>query len=419
MSLASVMQSEKELLLPTYDRHKILFEKGRGVYLWDSEGNRYLDFLSGIGVNALGHGHPAVKAVLMRQAGKLIHVSNLFFHEYQAELAKRLTKISGLDRAFFCNSGTEAWEGALKMARAHARAQNNNGHKAKWRLLALENSFHGRTFGALATTGQEKYRHPFAPLMPGVNFVAFNDVNDLKRQFDGSVCAICVESVQGEGGIRPLSREFFQAARELSESTGALLLVDEIQSGLGRTGRYFAYQHYGIKPDIVTVAKPLAAGLPLGAILTTNLAASGMHPGLHGTTFGGGPLACAVAIEFLRILDGMMGHIRELGDYFHAELDTLKSKRSSVLEVRGMGLMLAAELDSSATAKAVVAQLLQRGILINRTHETVLRFLPPYIIEKKHVDQVIRELDSALSAGSAKPILAMKMKQRESKKRRH
>ena len=405
MSLASVMRSEQELLLPTYDRHKILFEKGRGVYLWDSLGNRYLDFLSGIGVNALGHGHPAIKAVLTRQAGKLIHVSNLFFHEYQAELAKRLTKISGLDRAFFCNSGTEAWEGALKIARAHARSQNNNGHKAKWRVLALDNSFHGRTFGSLATTGQEKYRHPFMPLMPGVNFVAFNDVEDLKRQFDGSVCAICVETIQGEGGICPLSREFLQTARQLSQRTGALLLIDEIQSGLGRTGRYFAYQHYGIKPDIVTVAKPLAAGLPLGAILTTNLAASGMHPGMHGTTFGGGPLACAVAIEFLRILDGMMGHIRELGEYFHTELETLKSKHASIREVRGLGLMLGAELDSSDTAKAVVAQLLQRGILINRTHETVLRFLPPYIIEKKHVDQVIRELDLALGSHTAKPVL--------------
>src|SRR5450631_1760705 len=415
MSLASVMRSEQELLLPTYDRHKILFEKGRGVYLWDSLGNRYLDFLSGIGVNALGHGHPAIRAVLTRQAGRLIHVSNLFFHEYQAELAKRLTKISGLDRAFFCNSGTEAWEGALKLARAHARAQNNNGHKAKWRVLALENSFHGRTFGSLATTGQEKYRRPFMPLMPGVNFVAFNDVEDLKRQFDGSVCAICVETIQGEGGIHPLSPEFLQAARQLSERTGALLLIDEIQSGLGRTGRYFAYQHYGIKPDIVTVAKPLAAGLPLGAILTTNLAASGMHPGMHGTTFGGGPLACAVAIEFLRILDGMMGHIRELSDYFHAELETLKSKHSAIREVRGMGLMLGAELNSSETAKAVVGQLLQRGVLINRTHETVLRFLPPYIIEKKHVDQVIRELDSELSSNSAKPALQM----RKSTKRSH
>jgi acetylornithine/N-succinyldiaminopimelate aminotransferase len=397
MSLASVSKSEDKLLLHTYDRHKILFEKGRGLYLWDSKGNRYLDFLSGIGVNALGHGHPAIRKTLLRQADKLIHVSNLFFHEYQAELAKKLTKISGLDRAFFCNSGTEAWEGALKLARAYARSKNNNGHKAKWRLLALENSFHGRTFGSLATTGQEKYRQPFAPMMPGVGFVAFNDVEDLKRQFDGSVCAICLETIQGEGGIRPLSPEFLQTARELTKRTGALLILDEIQCGLGRTGKYFAYQHYGIKPDVITVAKPLAAGLPLGAILTTNEVASGFHPGMHGTTFGGGPLACAVAIEFLNRLDGLLGHVKQLGGYFHSKLQGLKSRHSSVREVRGMGLMLGLELDKGDTAKAVVAQLLKQGILINRTHETVLRFLPPYIIQKKHVDQVVRALDAALT----------------------
>jgi acetylornithine/N-succinyldiaminopimelate aminotransferase len=401
MSLASVSKSEDKLLLHTYDRHKILFEKGRGLYLWDSEGNRYLDFLSGIGVNALGHGHPAIRKTLQRQASKLIHVSNLFFHEYQAELAKKLTKISCMDRAFFCNSGTEAWEGALKLARAYARAQNNNGHKAKWRLLALENSFHGRTFGSLATTGQEKYRQPFAPMMPGVGFVAFNDVEDLKRQFDGSVCAICLETIQGEGGIRPLSPEFLQTARDLTQRTGALLILDEIQCGLGRTGKYFAYQHYGIKPDVITVAKPLAAGLPLGAILTTNQVASGFHPGMHGTTFGGGPLACAVAIEFLRILDGLLGHVKEVGGYFYVKLEGLKVRHGSIREVRGMGLMLGLDLDSADTAKVVVAQLLQQGILINRTHETVLRFLPPYIIQKKHVDQVVRALDSALAANPA------------------
>src|SRR5213082_780788 len=397
MTLSSVMQAEQKLLLPTYDRQKVLFTRGRGVYLWDSKGKRYLDFLSGIGVNALGHGHPAIQKVLKQQAGKLIHVSNLFFHEYQAELAKRLTKISGLDRAFFCNSGTEAWEGALKLARAYARTQNNNGHKAKWRLLALENSFHGRTFGSLATTGQEKYRHPFAPLVPGVGFVAFNDSEDLKRQFDGSVCAICLETIQGEGGIRPLSPEFLQTARQLCDRTGALLILDEIQCGLGRTGEYFAYQHYGVQPDIVTVAKPLAAGLPLGAILTTNHVASGMHPGMHGTTFGGGPLACAVAIEFLRTLDGLLDHIREVGDYFRAGLEDMRTKHSGVREVRGMGLMMGMDLHSAETAKAVVAQLLQQGILINRTNETVLRFLPPYIIQKKHVDEVIRALDAALT----------------------
>jgi acetylornithine/N-succinyldiaminopimelate aminotransferase len=401
--LEAVSRSEEKLLLPTYDRQQVLFTRGKGVYLWDSRGKKYLDFLSGIGVNALGHGHPAIQKVIKRQAGKLIHVSNLFFHEYQSELAKRLTKISGLDRAFFCNSGTEAWEGALKLARAFARVNNNNGHKAKWRLLALENSFHGRTFGALSTTGQEKYRHPFAPLVPGVSFVAFDDVNDLKRQFDGSVCAICLETIQGEGGIRPLSREFLQTAKELTGQTGALLLLDEIQCGLGRTGEYFAYEHFAVKPDIVTVAKPLAAGLPLGAILTTNRVAGGMHPGMHGTTFGGGPLACAVAIEFLRILDKLLPQINKTGDYFQGQLNDLRFKHSSVKEVRGMGLMLGMELDSAEVAKSVLNQLLARGILINRTHDTVLRFLPPYIIQKKHVDEVVRALDVALGAGSGKP----------------
>src|SRR5438046_6945533 len=397
MNLATVMRSEQKLLLPTYDRQKVLFTSGRGVYLWDSRGNRYLDFLRGIGVNALGHAHPAITRALKKQSSRLIHVSNLFYHEYQAELAKRLTKISGLDKAFFCNSGTEAWEGALKLSRALARVENNNGHKAKWRLLALENSFHGRTFGSLATTGQEKYRHPFAPLVPGVGFVAFNDTEDLKRQFDGSVCAICLETIQGEGGIRPLSQEFLQLARQLSERTGALLILDEIQCGLGRTGRYFAYQHYGVNPDIVTVAKPLAAGLPLGAILTTNRVASGMHPGMHGTTFGGGPLACAVAIEFLRTLDGLLDHIREVGDYFRAGLEDMRTKYMCIREVRGLGLMLGMELDSADNAKAVVQQLLQKGILINATQEKVLRFLPPYIIQQTHVDEVIHALDAALT----------------------
>ena len=398
MSLATVIRAEQKLLLPTYDRHKILFSRGRGVYLWDSKGKRYLDFLSGIGVNALGHAHPAIQKVLKQQAGKLIHTSNLFYHQYQAELAKRLTRISGLDRAFFCNSGTEAWEGALKLARAYARVNNSNGHKAKWRLLALENSFHGRTFGALATTGQEKYRHPFAPLVPGVNFVACNDVQDLKRQFDGSVCALCLETIQGEGGINPVSPEFLQLARELTTKGGALLILDEIQCGLGRTGKYFAYQHYGIIPDIVTVAKPLAAGLPLGALLTTDRVATGMHPGLHGTTFGGGPLACAVAIEFLRQLDGLLGQVSRLGKYFLCRLQHLQAKHAAVKAVRGMGLMLAIDLDSSDTAKAIVNQLLGKGILINRTHDTVLRFLPPYIIEEKHIDEVVYALDRALSS---------------------
>jgi len=396
MSLASVSRMEAKLLLPTYERQPILFVRGRGVYLWDSRGQRYLDFLSGIGVNALGHNHPAIQAAIKRQAGRLIHVSNLFFHEYQAELARLLTEISGLDRAFFCNSGTEAWEGALKLARAFAQMKNRNGSKSKTRILAMDNSFHGRTFGALATTGQPKYRAPFVPLVPGVSFVKFNDLDDLRRKFDASVCAVCIETIQGEGGIRPVNREFLKLAARLTKQSGALLVLDEIQCGLGRTGRHFAYQHYGVRPDVVAVAKPLACGLPLGAILTTERVAECMHSGMHGTTFGGGPLACVVAIEFLREEKKLLKHVRALGKYFHAALAALDKKHKSIQDVRGAGLMQAVEVDSPELAKAVTKQLLQEGIIINRTHETVLRFLPPYVIQKKHVDQLVKALDVAL-----------------------
>jgi acetylornithine aminotransferase/acetylornithine/N-succinyldiaminopimelate aminotransferase len=306
--------------------------------------------------------------------------------------------MSGLDRAFFCNSGTEACEGALKLARAFAQMNNRNGHRPKWRILAMENSFHGRTFGALAMTGQKKYRTPFAPLMPGVQFVKFNDVGDLERKFDSSVCAVCIETIQGEGGVDPVDAKFLALARKLTERSGALLLLDEIQCGLGRTGRHFAYQHYGVVPDVVMVAKPLAAGLPLGAILTTERVAACMHPGMHGTTFGGGPLACAVAIEFLREELRLLKHVGALGGYFHAALQGLDRKHSSIQDVRGAGLMQAIELDSADLAKAVLKKLLEEGIIINRTHDTVLRFLPPYIIQKKHVDQVIAALDRALDA---------------------
>jgi acetylornithine aminotransferase/acetylornithine/N-succinyldiaminopimelate aminotransferase len=235
-----------------------------------------------------------------------------------------------------------------------------------------------------------------------VEFVAFNDVEDLKRRFDSSVCAVCLETIQGEGGISPISPKFLRLARQLTKRSGALLILDEIQCGLGRTGRYFAYEHYGVTPDIVTVAKPLAAGLPLGAVLTTERVARAMHPGMHGTTFGGGPLACAVAIEFLRVLDQNLDHIEEVGEYFRAQLEWLQVRHSCVREVRGLGLMLAMELDSAESAKAVVARLLSQGILINRTHETALRFLPPYIITPQHVDQVVQALDSALGSVAKK-----------------
>jgi len=398
ITLDSVKQTESKFLVPTYDRQPVLFVRGAGVYLWDSTGKKYLDFFSGLGVNALGHNHPAIQKVIRRQAGRLIHLSNLFFNEYQGELARHLTKIAGLDRAFFSNSGTEAWEGALKLTRLFAEANRGNGKKPKSRILALEGSFHGRTLGSVSTTGQKKYRAPFAPLLPGVQFVKFNDVADLARKFDESVIAVCLETIQGEGGVQPVTREFLEAARQLTARSGALLLLDEIQCGLGRTGRHFAYQHYGVLPDVVTVAKPLAAGLPLGAILTTEKVAESMRPGLHGTTFGGGPLACAVALEFLRQEQRLLQHVGSVGKYFHAALLSLDKKHSSIQDVRGAGLMQAVELDSADRAKAVVKRLLAEGIIINRTHETVLRLLPPYIIQRKHVDALVEALDRALGA---------------------
>src|ERR1700678_534911 len=402
MKLEAIQAAEARLLLPTYERNPILFVEGQGMHLIDESGERYLDLLSGIGVNALGYAHPAVTRTIEQQSRKLVHISNLYFHQGQAELALRLTEISGLDRVFFCNSGTEAWEGALKLARSFAQTNNQHGHtrnrSSKTRILAMETSFHGRPFGALATTGQPKYRAPFVPLLPGVTFVKFNDLEDLQRNFDAEVCAVCIETIQGEGGICPVDREFLALAARLTKQSGALLVVDEIQSGLGRTGRHFAYQHYDVLPDVVTVAKPLACGLPLGAVLTTERVASCMHPGMHGTTFGGGPLACAVAIEFLREEKKLLKHVRALGKYFHASLQALDKQHQSILDVRGAGLMQALELDSPELAKAVARRLLEEGIIINRTHETVLRFLPPYIIQKKHVDQLVQALNSALSA---------------------
>ena len=399
MKLASIQAAEKTLLLQTYQRTPVLFVSGSGVFLRDEQGNDYLDLLSGIGVSALGYAHPAVEAAIATQSKKLLHTSNLFYHEYTAELALRLTEISGLDRVFFCNSGTEAWEAALKLARAHAGLLRGEGKKVGTRFLAVEQSFHGRTMGALATTHKEKYRAPFEPLMGCVEFVRFDDVADLRAKFSDEVCGICIEAVQGEGGVRPVSKEFFAAARELCDSTGALLLADEIQSGLGRTGEWFAYQHFGILPDIATLAKPIANGLPMGAMLCTDEAARAFAPGMHGTTFGGGPLVCAVAI---RVIDTMkqtnlLAHVRAVGGYFKQQLEGLGLRHDCITAVRGMGLMLGIELDSEELATRAVSEMMGQHIVINRTSETVLRFLPPYILERAHVDRAIAALDGILT----------------------
>ncbi len=402
MNLASIQAAEKKLLLNTYERNPILFTGGHGVYLRDGEGNDYLDLLSGIGVSALGYGNPAVERTIAEQSKKLLHTSNLFFHLWTAELAVRLTEISGLDRVFLCNSGTEAWEAALKLARAHAEKNRAVGGRLGTRFLALEHSFHGRTMGSVATTHKERYRMPFAPVMPDVDFVRFNDIDDLRAHFSGDVCAILIEVVQGEGGIHPVSKEFFEAARQLCDSTGALLIADEIQCGFGRTGKWFGYQHFDILPDVITIAKPLAGGLPIGAMLCNDRAAAAMTPGMHGTTFGGGPLACAVACtvidEMKRIL--LLQHVAETGGYFMDQLRHLAIKHSCIREVRGLGLMIGLDLDSEELAKTVAAAMLERRIILNRTSETVLRFLPPYILERKHVDIAVAALDSILTNAS-------------------
>jgi acetylornithine/N-succinyldiaminopimelate aminotransferase len=400
MKLASIRAAESKLLLQTYERNPYLFVSGKGVYLRDENGHDYLDLLSGIGVSALGYGHPAVEEAIVRQSKRLIHTSNLFFHEHTAELALRLTEISGLDRVFLCNSGTEAMEAALKLARAHAGHLRAKARSIGTKFLAVEHSFHGRSMGAVATTHKLKYREPFEPVMPGVEFVRFNDVDDLRAKFSDDICAICIEPVQGEGGIHPISREFFATARELCNSTGALLLADEIQSGLGRTGKWFAYQHYGILPDVTTLAKPIANGIPMGAMLCTNAAAEAFTPGMHGTTFGGGPLACAVAIAVIDTIrrDDLLKHIHDVGEFFHEELSKLAARHECIADVRGIGLMLGAELNSADLAKQVAAQLMDRHIIVNRTSETVLRFLPPFILERKHVETAIKALDEIVSA---------------------
>jgi acetylornithine aminotransferase/acetylornithine/N-succinyldiaminopimelate aminotransferase len=401
--LDQIMAAESRLLLPTYERNPILFISGEGVHLIDEQGESYLDLLSGIGVNALGYGNPVIEKAIARQSRALIHTSNLFYHEGQAELALRLTEQTGLDRCFFANTGTEAWEGALKLARAYAGLRRGEGANIGTKFLALEQSFHGRTFGSVSTTHKAKYREPFGPVVPGVEFVRFNDVADLRAKFSNEVCAILVEAIQGEGGIRPLSQEFFAEARALASSTGALLIADEIQAGMGRTGKWCAYLHYEILPDVTTLAKPLAGGLPLGAVLCTEEVARAIHAGMHGTTFGGGPLACAVAIAVIDHIERerLLENATAVGGYFQKRLRELATRHDSIVDVRGKGLMLAAELDSTDLAKLTVAEMLKRRILINCTSDTVLRFLPPYILEREHVDQAIDALDAIFTEHAA------------------
>ena len=400
MNLKQVSEKEKDFLIPTYQRLPVMMVRGEGCSLFDDEGKEYLDFLGGLGVNALGHAHPEILSILRDSSQTILHVSNLIYHAYQAPLAECLARLSGLDRAFFTASGTEAVEGALKLARSYARKQHGGGSFERFEVLALENSFHGRTAGALSATWPEKYRAPFEPLVPGMRFVSPTDVEGLEKQFSPRVCAFLIEVIQGEGGIVPLSREFLGKAQELCRRTGALLICDEIQSGLGRTGQPFAYQKFGLEPDIVLVAKSLAGGLPLGAILARGNVAQVFQPGSHGSTFGGGPLQCRLAVKFLEILGRprFLEHVREMSDYFRSRLDELQEEIPAVREVRGEGLMLALVLEFPG--KGIVQALLEAGFLINCTQEKVLRFLPPLIIEREHVDRLVPPLRKALDSAA-------------------
>jgi acetylornithine aminotransferase/acetylornithine/N-succinyldiaminopimelate aminotransferase len=397
---ARLADAEK-FLLPTYKRLPIVMTHGRGAYVFDSTGKKYLDFLSGIAVNALGHAHPCIVKVIRREAARAIHLSNLYHHAFQGPLARKLAEWSGMDRVFFTNSGTEAIDGAMKLARLLGRNPEapTNAPAKKHRFLALENSFHGRTFGAISVTATEKYRLPFAPVVPGVEFVRFNDVADLEAKFDDTVCAILIETVQGEGGIYPVSEAFWNRARALTTQHGALLIAD-IQCGLGRTGRYFAYQKFSSKPDIAVIAKPLAAGLPLGAILTTEAVASRVSPGMHGTTFGGGPLACAVALEFLGIVEEekILENIRARGAELREGLSKLAAKFAFIREIRAEGLMIGIEL--SVEGAPFVNEAMQRGLLINCTHDFTLRLLPPFIITKAQVREFLKLFELVLAKTS-------------------
>jgi len=367
------------------------------VFLYDLEDRRYLDFVSGLGVNALGHAHPRIVKTIREQAGKLIHVSNLYYHEYQGVLAEKLCTLAGSSfgnaRAFFSNSGTEAIEGSIKLARL---AGHRTGGEAKSRLVALHGSYHGRTFGALSLTGQEKHRKGFEPLLEEVTFVKQNDVEGLRAAVDDNTCAIVLEPIFGEGGIYECSVEFLRECRALADRFKVALIFDEIQCGLGRTGSMFAFQSFGVTPDIVAIAKPIAAGLPLGAFIAKEEFANAISPGQHGTTFGGGPLACRVALEFLAIVEDekLLDNVNKVGAYLQQELKTIVEKNAAAKEVRGRGFIQGINLE--IPARPIVDAALAEGVLFNSTQDTVVRFLPPFLLEEKHVDKGIRVLKRLL-----------------------
>jgi acetylornithine/N-succinyldiaminopimelate aminotransferase len=394
---AEVAQLEAQYLIPTYARSPVMFVRGKASTLYDDTGKAYLDFISGIGVNVLGYDHPRVRRVL-REQGDLLHTSNLYYHPYQGQLAERLAQASGMARVFFGNTGTEVVEGALKLARAW---QRRHGREDKTEFISLINSFHGRTMGALSITAQEKYRKPFEPLIPGVRYLDPNDARDdyaaAREAINERTAAVIIETIQGEGGVLPINDDFLKTVRARCDEVDALLILDEVQCGLGRTGHVFAFENTSVKPDVLCVAKPLGLGVPLGAFIVNERAADGLQPGDHGTTFGGGPLACRLSLEFLQMLEeeNLMQRVTEVGGFFRKKLRRLQREQpGAIKDVRGLGLMVGAEL--SFAGKGVVTKMLERGFLMNCTHDTVLRFLPPYIIKKAEITALITNLAEVL-----------------------
>jgi predicted acetylornithine/succinylornithine family transaminase len=393
-----IAERERQFLLQTYNRYPIVLARGKGVFLYDIEDKRYLDFVSGLGVNALGHAHPRIVKAIREQAARLVHVSNLYYHEYQGPLAEKLCALAAgastqKFRAFFSNSGTEAIEGSIKLARL---AGHRAGGEAKCRLVALEGSYHGRTFGALSLTGQDKHRKGFEPLLEDVTFVKQNDVDGLRAAVNDNTCAIVLEPIFGEGGIYECTPEFLRECRALADRHKVALIFDEIQCGLGRTGTIFAFQSFDVMPDIIAIAKPIAAGLPLGAFIAKEEFATAISPGQHGTTFGGGPLACRVALEFLAIVEEekLLENVSKVGAYLHQQLEEVVEKRGAAKGVRGRGFIQGIQLD--IPARPIVDAALDEGVLFNSTQDTVVRFLPPFLMEEKHVDKGIRVLKKLL-----------------------
>jgi acetylornithine aminotransferase/acetylornithine/N-succinyldiaminopimelate aminotransferase len=396
-TLDDIQALESRHILQTYKRQPVTFIRGEGVRLFDAEGREYLDLLSGIGVASLGHAHPGLARVIADQANTLLHTSNLFFHPLQGQLAERLSKLSGLPRAFFCNSGTEAVEACLKFARRYWYTRG----EPRTEFIALEESFHGRTFGALSVTSNEHYRVPFAPLIAGVRWVPPNDTAALLAAASSNTAAIIVESIQGEGGVRPLTPAFAAAINEAAAKTGALVIADEIQCGLGRTGRPFYFEAIGLKPQLASLGKALGGGVPVGAALISEEVASTISFGDHGSTYGGNLLACRAALFFLEELvdRGLLAHIARIGRVFEERLKAIAAKHPIVKEVRGAGLIWGLEL--TCDAAPVVPAALERRVVVNRTAETVVRLLPPLVIAETEAIEALGRLDAALAAVSA------------------